>query len=362
MITIVCKLMERKIGDSATSPGLEYDAKVYFDVLSKKGFKIQICNSWYKTEKERTENIKKIVESQIIIGIEELGSSDYHHYYKSKYIILIPNLEIDTPYIKNMYANLPKLDLIVGKFKDNDKFIDLLKNNLVKYKKLCNTPSLIYIPHITPVEICKNDKNIRKNIIHFVGSSPYKNTLEQTIAGIKLVKKYPEMFDKLIVKITFWKNDKFHPDFPYYTDSELDKLALEHPNEFLYMKNGFISDEEKYKLFDSSCLSLCCSNTEGFGHYIMESLARGCVTITTDGFPMNLIDGLLLVKPTREIIKGCGIYYSVDENDIYEKIVENIDLIKNYSPKKYIDLFKHQTDNFNIGIDNLTEILEGKMK
>jgi hypothetical protein len=358
IITIICNFTERKIGLAATSPGLEYDAKLYIENL-KQDFDVQVCNNWFETKKERDENINKIKKSDIIIGIEELGVSEYYPYYLDKYVILIPNLEIETPYVKRMFEKLPKLDLIISKTRENKTFLNLIKKYILKFRANF-FPEIVFIPHLTPILDVPQNKSVRRNIIHFAGASPYKNTLEQTLAGIELVKKYPKYFDKLIVKVTIWRDNYLHPDFPTFTDKTLDKLAIENKDVFTYIRNGFISDKEKYDLLDSSILSLCCSNTEGFGHYIMESLARGCTVITTDGYPMNTLEGVLLVEPDKIVEKNCSLFYNVSADRIVKSVEENLEKFENFNWEENVKIYEKQKEEFMEGINELTEKLKEK--
>ena len=52
----------------------------------------------------------------------------------------------------------------------------------------------------------------------------------------------------------------------------------------------------------------------------------------------------------------------MDEKDIYEKMVENINLVENYESDTYIGLFKRQKEDFDAGIECLVEILQEKLK
>ncbi|MGH8025597.1 MAG: glycosyltransferase [Pseudoxanthomonas sp.] len=59
----------------------------------------------------------------------------------------------------------------------------------------------------------------------------------------------------------------------------------------------YLPDDELKRMQNSHRFHLCPSETEGFGHYLMEALGVGAVTITTDGAPMNE-----LVTPERGVL------------------------------------------------------------
>lgn len=49
----------------------------------------------------------------------------------------------------------------------------------------------------------------------------------------------------------------------------------------------FLTDDALRRLQNSSLFHLCPSETEGWGHYIVEALSVGAVTVTLDAAPMN---------------------------------------------------------------------------
>jgi glycosyltransferase involved in cell wall biosynthesis len=63
---------------------------------------------------------------------------------------------------------------------------------------------------------------------------------------------------------------------------------------------NYLPDDKYQQLQNEIGLHVCCSEAEGFGHYIMEALSCGCVALATNGPPMNEI-----VRPSRGIMLDC---------------------------------------------------------
>jgi hypothetical protein len=61
-----------------------------------------------------------------------------------------------------------------------------------------------------------------------------------------------------------------------------------------------LSGEEVRRLQNEHVFHLCCSEAEGFGHYIMEAMSCRAVPFTTDAPPMNE-----LVQPDRGFLVAC---------------------------------------------------------
>jgi hypothetical protein len=336
---MICGLIFNKVlrnnGEKTYSPGLEFDAEIYKQALKNMKIDVLEIKSWYENLEERKKYENLVKKCSVVIGIEDMGVWDY----TGKIIIWMPNLEINNPHVK-----IPKrVDYVICKTEANSEFPNLIKN-LWSFE-----PKILYIPHTTPFKLENFGEKIRKGIVHFAGSSPFKNTLEQAYVGVYLLRYYPELFDSFILKITEsphgYKISKQNLEI-------LEKLALLNPK-FKLLKGGWMSDEAKQEIFQSSCLSLCASETEGFGHYIMESLGSGCMVVTTDGWPMNMLvhgDQIAFAKFRNSYKLNLGIGYNVPAINII-RILES-SLIpclvnKKYKPENSILLYKKQNELFN---------------
>lgn len=93
------------------------------------------------------------------------------------------------------------------------------------------------------------------------------------------------------------ENWKAHPEWPGI-------ILVDHPPlpEAFNIDTipGYMPDDKYRQLQNEIGLHLCCSEAEGFGHYIMEALSCGCVALATNGPPMNE-----LVRPSRGILLDC---------------------------------------------------------
>ena len=77
-----------------------------------------------------------------------------------------------------------------------------------------------------------------------------------------------------------------------------------------------VLDEAELRRVQNQCLfHICPSETEGYGHYLMEALSVGAVTLTTDGEPMNELvtaqRGLLML-PAQAVKRDLAWRYYVD--------------------------------------------------
>lgn len=85
----------------------------------------------------------------------------------------------------------------------------------------------------------------------------------------------------------------------------------------------YVADDVLRQLQNSHRFHLCPSRTEGFGHYLMEALGVGAVTLTTDGAPMNELvtaERGILIPVAHTGRQAAAITWLVDASGIAEAV------------------------------------------
>jgi glycosyltransferase involved in cell wall biosynthesis len=83
-----------------------------------------------------------------------------------------------------------------------------------------------------------------------------------------------------------------HPEWPRLILVQHQDAGVTAPRaQNIEARIGYMSDAELRTLQNASVFHLCLSLTEGWGHYIVEAMAVGAVTITVDAQPMNELVG-----------------------------------------------------------------------
>ncbi len=121
--------------------------------------------------------------------------------------------------------------------------------------------------------------------------------------------------------LALWRR---HPEWPTLTvvqNPRTAKPAARVAN--IDHRVDYLDDAELRRLQNAHTFHLCPSQTEGFGHYIMEALSTGAVTITLDAAPMNELvsaDHGLLVAAKPIGTQKLSTIYTFDEADM-ERVV-----------------------------------------
>ncbi|WP_425599948.1 glycosyltransferase [Xanthomonas melonis] len=107
-----------------------------------------------------------------------------------------------------------------------------------------------------------------------------------------------------------------HPEWPLLTVVQNPRTAgkpIVAPN--IDHRVRYLDDAELRRLQNAHLFHICPSEAEGFGHYLMEALSVGAVTLATDGEPMNELvtpaHGVMIpVSTVRQ--RRLASYYYVD--------------------------------------------------
>jgi glycosyltransferase involved in cell wall biosynthesis len=92
-----------------------------------------------------------------------------------------------------------------------------------------------------------------------------------------------------------------HPEWPNLTVVQRRECIPPIRADNIELKIGFLDDAELRRLQNRHGIHLCPSETEGFGHYLVEALSCRAITITTDAPPMNEI-----IRPDRGLLARYG--------------------------------------------------------
>lgn len=164
--------------------------------------------------------------------------------------ILIPNQEW---FYKSWIPYLNKLDFVWSKTKYiTNVFEKYIDNNKIDYLGWCSND--MYLATI--------NKNYQQ-YLHLCGRSIYKQT--QTI-----IDSWNETLPKLVI---------------VYSPKDV-VLKTRNLSNIIYIKERLELEDLK-KLMNFCGVHICCSETEGFGHYIQEAKSCQSIVITTNGPPMN---------------------------------------------------------------------------
>ena len=219
----------------------------------------------------------------------------------AKYNILVPNQEWFYKCWKN-YINFFDLILVKTKYAESI-FIDLKNDKNVKY---LGWRSL--------------DRNLdkqkkKKKFVHICGKSIYKQT--QTI-------------------IDNWKEE--YPTLTIVYSPKDVKLIEKKLLNITYITQK-LSEEDLNQLMNDCYYHLCCSETEGYGHYINEAKSCKSIVITTNGPPMNELinskNGFLINIVNKEKMKdNLGNKYLIDLNH-FDEIIKHVVTLSDSSLKSY---------------------------
>jgi glycosyltransferase involved in cell wall biosynthesis len=253
--------------------------------------------------------------ADINIFVQEINC---HYLNYGKINWFIPNPEWYLQDIKLLHS----IDLILCRTKEVERIFSNLKQNTY------------FLGFTSPDHFEKKIKKKVNSYLHVAGSSEYKGT-----SAIKKAWLVNSKFPHLVILKQF--------------DKKIKKKNIT-------LVNRFIPEKELLKLQNSSLVHLALSETEGFGHYIMEAMSVGAVVITTDAPPMNefIEDPRCLVPYYKKSSEKLATKYFVNAQDIEDNIrslqrisLADLEKMGALNRKRYLDL----TKKFNHNLKNLIE-------
>jgi glycosyltransferase involved in cell wall biosynthesis len=163
----------------------------------------------------------------------------------------------------------------------------------------------------------------------------------------KMLSKYKKDFNKYLHvcgkskhKQTQAMVDNWLPEFPHLDliYSPRDVVLKEKEQDNITYHRERLSDTDLTKLLNECGVHLCCSDTEGFGHYIQEAKSVKSIIITVNAPPMNnFVDesfGFLVKhKLKKPLKKALGSKFIVDGNN-FQELIKNIMKLTNDKPNK----------------------------
>lgn len=251
--------------------GLQTDQAVLRQALEKLGHTVNSSEQCYSKEQTSLADISIFIE---MINPDLLGRARTNWF--------IPNPE----WIRQETSLIERCDLILCRTEEVERIFRSL--NMKTYLLGFTSPDC-YDPHTA--------KDYTQ-LLHLAGGS----NLKGTPVILKAWKDRPELPPLTIVK------KDCRPDMTSY-----------HRITWI---SAFLPEPDLRSLQNRCGIHLCPSETEGFGHYIMEAMSAGAVVITTDAPPMNtfITDPRCLVPYRNSSRQSLGILYHADPTLLEMKV------------------------------------------
>ncbi|MBA3721883.1 MAG: glycosyltransferase [Parachlamydiaceae bacterium] len=266
------KILTFNVISEMNGVGLEVDQKIMANALQSLGHRIQCIDIG-----------KKQIPPKADINI-------FFQRFRPEWLLtahqnwLIPNPE----WYMQGAKDLDDIDLILCRTKEVKRIFSKYSEN-------------IYYLGFTSIDCYKH--NLGKDfhtILHLAGQSAQKGTTS-------------------IVDV--WRSN---PQFPLLNViQKVNSVQINQSNYYLIPNRV---DLETLRTYQNTCgIHLCPSETEGFGHYLVEAMSSGAVVVTTNAPPMNefITDPRCLVNYNKTQNQRFGINYYVDPKDL-EKVINNL--------------------------------------
>lgn len=253
-------------------------------------------------------------EADINIFLETVSYTLMKH---ASYNILIPNQEW---FYRTWLPYLDKFDKILTKTHYASSIFRTLMKKHGKSDSMVQFIDWKSDDH----EYLKTDKSYKK-VLHVAGRSYYKGT--QTL-------------------IDAWKPE--YPQLTIHYNTRFISFETKEQDNITYSTKRLNGDEYK-KLVNEHGIHVCCSEMEGYGHYIHEAKSTRAIVITTDASPMNdFIEdgktGFLVEKDNKKVSKkflGSRYFVSVEAlqkvlDKVFKMDKRSLDKIGSQARQDYI--------------------------
>jgi len=260
--------------------GLSEDIKLFTVAFEEIGFSV----SFTSPNRSLWDRLFSKKRYDIILHIERVAPGWCRAGRKN---LLAPHQE---RYPRRQIGRLKHIDMVLAKTRHAEDIFSALG---IKTTRTGFTSPDKFIPSI--------EKNWR-GFIHLAGGSTLKGTTDI---------------------LAVWEK---HPEWPELILVQKAKHAPKTIPRNVTLHAGYLTEETLGALRNSSGIHLCPSQSEGWGHYIMEAMACGAVVVTTDAPPMNELvspETGFLVNYNRTEPRHLGTNYFVDQAAL-ERTIETI--------------------------------------
>ena len=160
------------------------------------------------------------------------------------------------------------------------------------------------------------------NNIHYVGfcsRDMYDGAIEKKPNSfIHIAGKSEQKGTQAILNI--WQKN---PQWPTVTILSRNPAHKAYQSENIDIIDKFVAEDELKRLMNSHQIHLCPSESEGFGHNIVEALSTGALLMVTDAPPMNELvpkDANYFIKVKSKSERYLSELFYVDEEDFSDKV------------------------------------------
>ena len=255
--------------------GISRDIKIITDILSPAGFDVS-CSHLFRMDATKKYDLNIFLERLTPAALTTANLN-----------CMIPNQEWFEP---DWLPLLKHFNLILAK----TRYAEGIFRGLG-----CNTDFVSFTSEDRYIEGIKKD---HVHWLHLVGKSIQKQT-EMVLRTWQKNPGFPHL--TVIQDPKFWRPRTSLRNVTYMNDRVPEHLLQ-------VMQNTFT-------------VHVCPSETEGFGHYIMEAMSAKAITITTDAAPMNELvteDRGLLVKPVGGERMRLSVAHYINEKTLEDAVIK----------------------------------------